>query len=1082
MAAAASSSTYSCSSSSFGSWNRCGDAAFGLGLCLSSGGGGGCRYHFHVAKKKLSFYGSGDRRALLRRLPAQSRRPGKSRRVVSKSNSPLDFPNTGTRKLWKLPGTLEMGRDNQSQLKDNNVVFVAGATGKVGSRTVRELLKLGFTVRAGVRNIEKAKSFFQEAPQLSPGRNSFENFSPAKLFKFLSSAKEGQLEILECDLEIADEIELALGNAGVVICCIGASEKEVLDVTGPYRIDYQATKNLIVAATKAQVNHFVLLTSLGTTKFGWPAAALNLFWGVLIWKAKAEKALRESGLSYTIVRPGGMERPTDAYKETHNLRLVVADSLTGGQVSNLQVAELLACIAKNLQLGENKILEVVAETTAPLRPIEEMLAEIPEQPRDELMTKEQNGVSKRGAPNIDNKQQAIQKRQVEERMEKELRLKFKSELLALKEEESKAAREKLILQNKRVKVLEQAETASMAASQAKALANALMAAANEGRILTEQEKQKILKSVRAEALSRKKTETQPTDEPLPLPSLVRNARVSKQPSQSQPTSEASPLPSQELAVQEAQSISQKQSGKSAESDLAMVESLTTNADSLDTKLDTELSKSQTADTSLQPAQSKYNGKFQLDTETSKQPSTIPREQVTKDSVSRKEEAIIQNATKVDEVEKIEQVSEPEEDFQPTAQTVPSGKSFRWFWQEESEPETPSPNGAAADTTSEAQTTTNPLPSISPLSPYSRYPDLKPPTSPTPRPSAFQPSSLKTDVTLLEEVQEELKKDNDIEVDRQAVAMLVATRERIALEKAKASLSLYWPWQPHSEPIAEETETGSTSPKFVTPPAQVSQDSAPVQRKQRPLSPYTMYPDLKPPSSPTPSSPTLSKSPLNIVNGVKEEANPKTNGIRIGESKLQKAVEEPEIELNQSKSSSFGVEPLTMTKSDEAEIRRVAEEQAKAAAAREALALQLARAQTSLKWPWERPSVAANSAPFQVPSTTPGTETSHLAASPVIGSPSDTICKTRPLSPYTRYPDLKPPTSPTPTTPKLSKASISQISYPKTTNAMQLNVNDIEIVDQNALERENGALSEQDLQSTSVDDPTPSPRFRWPWEL
>jgi hypothetical protein len=38
-----------------------------------------------------------------------------------------------------------------------------------------------------------------------------------------------------------------------------------------------------------------------------------------------------------IVRPGGMERPTDAYKETHNIALSQEDTLFGGQVSNLQV-------------------------------------------------------------------------------------------------------------------------------------------------------------------------------------------------------------------------------------------------------------------------------------------------------------------------------------------------------------------------------------------------------------------------------------------------------------------------------------------------------------------------------------------------------------------------------------------------------------------------------------------------------------------------------------------------------------------------------------------------------------------------
>lgn len=56
-----------------------------------------------------------------------------------------------------------------------------------------------------------------------------------------------KLEIVQCDLEKKDQIRRALGNASVVLCCIGASEKEVLDITGPYRIDYLATQNLIEA-------------------------------------------------------------------------------------------------------------------------------------------------------------------------------------------------------------------------------------------------------------------------------------------------------------------------------------------------------------------------------------------------------------------------------------------------------------------------------------------------------------------------------------------------------------------------------------------------------------------------------------------------------------------------------------------------------------------------------------------------------------------------------------------------------------------------------------------------------------------
>nr|KJB32202.1 hypothetical protein B456_005G229200 [Gossypium raimondii]KJB32204.1 hypothetical protein B456_005G229200 [Gossypium raimondii] len=263
---------------------------------------------------------------------------------------------------------------NKADSKDEDLAFVAGATGRVGSRTVRELLKLGFRVRAGVRSAQKAETLVQSVKQLKLDP---EGTTPVE-----------KLEIVECDLEKQDTIAPAIGNASVVICCIGASEKEIFDITGPYRIDYQATKNLIDAATAVKVNHFILVSSLGTNKVGFPAAILNLFWGVLIWKRKTEEALIASGLPYTIVRPGGMERPTDAFKETHNITLSTEDTLFGGLVSNLQVAELMACMAKNRSLSYCKVVEVVAETTAPLRPMEKLLAKIPSQRADISSPKE----------------------------------------------------------------------------------------------------------------------------------------------------------------------------------------------------------------------------------------------------------------------------------------------------------------------------------------------------------------------------------------------------------------------------------------------------------------------------------------------------------------------------------------------------------------------------------------------------------------------------------------------------------------------------------------------------------------------
>ena len=78
----------------------------------------------------------------------------------------------------------------------------------------------------------------------------------------------------------------------------------MLNVSAPKKIDGDGTIALINAAAAAGVEQFVLVTSLGTGKVGFPASLLNLFWGVLAYKREAEKALEASGMVYTIVRPG----------------------------------------------------------------------------------------------------------------------------------------------------------------------------------------------------------------------------------------------------------------------------------------------------------------------------------------------------------------------------------------------------------------------------------------------------------------------------------------------------------------------------------------------------------------------------------------------------------------------------------------------------------------------------------------------------------------------------------------------------------------------------------------------------------
>lgn len=250
-------------------------------------------------------------------------------------------------------------KNNNNKDSNNNTVLVAGSTGRLGARIVKELLVAGYQVRAGARNIEKATKYKDLAEETEA----------------LTKEQLSRLTIVPLDITDPETIIPAIGNASRIVCAVGAAESEFTDLSAPKRIDGEGTINLIEAASgSVGIDHFILVTSLGTGKWGWPAGVLNLFGGVLIFKRRAEEALERSGLRYTIVRPGGMERPTDEYKLTHNVRLAPRDTLFGGQVSRLQIAELVSSAIAYPKVAGNKCLEVVAETTAPAQSYEALLA------------------------------------------------------------------------------------------------------------------------------------------------------------------------------------------------------------------------------------------------------------------------------------------------------------------------------------------------------------------------------------------------------------------------------------------------------------------------------------------------------------------------------------------------------------------------------------------------------------------------------------------------------------------------------------------------------------------------------------
>lgn len=215
--------------------------------------------------------------------------------------------------------------------------FVVGATGQTGRRIVQELVKRNVPVRALVRDLQKAKEILPPEAELVVG-----------------------------DVLKPETLGPALADSTVILCATGASPS--FNPTGPYKVDYEGNKNLIDLAKQKGIEHFVIVSSLCTSRFFHP---LNLFWLILVWKKKTEEYLQQSGLTYTIVRPGGLKNEDNS----DSIVMSSADTLSEGSIPRTKVAEV--CVESLFQpAARNKIVEIVAKAEAPEKPLAELFANV----------------------------------------------------------------------------------------------------------------------------------------------------------------------------------------------------------------------------------------------------------------------------------------------------------------------------------------------------------------------------------------------------------------------------------------------------------------------------------------------------------------------------------------------------------------------------------------------------------------------------------------------------------------------------------------------------------------------------------
>jgi nucleoside-diphosphate-sugar epimerase len=209
-----------------------------------------------------------------------------------------------------------------------NVVIVGGH-GKIGMRLAKLLAERGDSPRGIIRKTEQAPDL--EAIGAEP---------------------------IVLDIENVDDISDALAGSDAVVFAAGAGPG-----SGPARkrtVDYGGAVKLADAAKAQDISRYVIVSSIGSNRTETWSDQMRPYQEA---KSEADKYLVQSGLDYTILRPGGL---TD---DPGTGKVQLGERLEYGQVTRDDVAAVIAaCLtadnsigkACDLMNGDTPIAEAVA--------------------------------------------------------------------------------------------------------------------------------------------------------------------------------------------------------------------------------------------------------------------------------------------------------------------------------------------------------------------------------------------------------------------------------------------------------------------------------------------------------------------------------------------------------------------------------------------------------------------------------------------------------------------------------------------------------------------------------------------------
>ena len=218
-------------------------------------------------------------------------------------------------------------------------IAISGASGKTGFRIAEELMAYGDHPRLLMRSSSVIPNTLMNAEQV------------------------------RLSLQDPNALDSALKGVDALVIATGA--RPSIDLFGPMRVDAWGVRSQVESCLRVGVSRVILVSSLCAGRWRHP---LNLFGLILVWKRIGEQALENSGLDWTVIRPGGLSEREETLEEEG-----VYWSGPDQQESNSIPRRLVArcCLeALNNPASIGRILEVTSSASQPITSLPDALMSI----------------------------------------------------------------------------------------------------------------------------------------------------------------------------------------------------------------------------------------------------------------------------------------------------------------------------------------------------------------------------------------------------------------------------------------------------------------------------------------------------------------------------------------------------------------------------------------------------------------------------------------------------------------------------------------------------------------------------------